>query len=334
VRTLFPNISRRQEASSRLGGPSRFSGPSEFSEDDSGAEDLPVAEPAGTADEPPGLRILLQPKPLILTGLPYRRDDSRREVTRVARTGTASCLRVTYIATDSRHPLPYGTDRSLLAWITTKAFQDRSVRFSAIADYFRAFGLDRGGRSYLLFRERFQRIANLAIRIEQIEDGTRHVRRLFLIPSACEPLELSRGPTERLDRRLLAYGRYGFHLDREFWSYLKATRVPTPVALLRAFHHSPLRWDFAQLVLYRSFASKSAAVVPWHALVEQLGTEDRDHRRLKWQLEGALATIRLHQPSFPARFLPSLRGLLIEPWRPAPSGGAIRRSRSHEDVLS
>jgi hypothetical protein len=259
--------------------------------------------------------VLLQPRPLILTGLPYKRDDSVREVTRLARTGANSFLRVTYIATDRRYPLPYGADRSLLAWITTKAFQDGTVRFSAIADYLRAFRLDRGGRGYRLVWTRFQRIAALAIRIEQTEEGTRHVRRLFLVPESFEPRELRADRATRAGQRLFAYNRYHFRLDREFWSYLGATRVPTPLALLRALHDSPLRWDFAQFVLYRCYASRSPSVLPWRGLIEQLGTVDRDHRRLKWQLGRTIETIRAFYPECPARFLPGPRGLHLAPWQ-------------------
>ena len=277
---------------------------------------LPCPRSFEDPDEPSGLQVLLQPRPLILTGLPYRRYDTLREVTRLARTGADSFLRVTYIATDRRYTLPYGADRSLLAWITTKAFQDGTVRFSAVADYFRAFGLDRGGRGYRLFWQRYQRVAALAIRIEQIDDGARHVRRLFLVPESVEPRELGADPAAAAGKRLFGYNRYHFRLDREFWQYLKATRVPTPLPLLRAFHDSPLRWDFAQWVLYRSYACRSPSVVPWPALLEQLGTADRDHRRLKWQLARTLETIRGLYPECGVRFLPGLRGLSV--WPPTP----------------
>lgn len=257
--------------------------------------------------------ILLQPRPLILAGLPYRRDDSIRELTRTARTGRHSFLRVTFIATDRRFPLPFGADRSLLAWITTKAFASGSVRFSAIADYFRAFGLDRGGRSYRIFRERFQRIANLAIRIEEIHEDERRVRRLFLVPESVEPLDLLEGGAAGVGRRLFAYERYGFRLDESFWRYLRETRVPMPIRVLRELHDQPQAWDFAQLLLYRCHVARAPSVIPWRELVEQLGSQDRNPDRLRWVLRRLLARLTALEPRCRAKFLRGSGGLAIEP---------------------
>ena len=217
------------------------------------------------ASKAPRLEVLLQPRPLILTGLPYKRNDSLREITRTARTGAASVLKVTFLATESRYSLPFGADRGLLAWITTRAFADGRVRFCAIRDYFRAFRLDAGGRSYALFRERYQRIANLALRIEEISADERRVKRLFLVPEASEPPSLSKGTASELERNLLSYHRYGFELDPGFWQYLKDTRIPTPLDLLRRFHDQPQAWDFAQLLLFRCYTARSPSVVPWEA---------------------------------------------------------------------
>jgi hypothetical protein len=43
---------------------------------------------------------------------------------------------------------------------------------------------------------------------------------------------------------------------------------------MRAFKNSPQGWDFASFVLYRSYAARSRSVLPWPALIEQLGCED------------------------------------------------------------
>lgn len=258
----------------------------------------------------------MQPRPLILAGLPYRRDDAVRELTRTARTGRRSLLRVTFLATDRRFPLPFGADRSLLAWITTKAFTGGWVRFSAIADYFRTFGLDRGGRSYAIFRERFQRIANLAIQIEEVHDDDRTLRRLFLVPESVEPLQLLDGPVAGLGRRLFAYERYRFRLDEGFWRYLRETRVPMPLRVLRELHDQPQAWDFAQFLLYRCHVAKTLSVVPWRELVEQLGSQDRNPDRLRWVLRKLLARIAALEPRCRARFLRGSGGLEIEPQKP------------------
>ena len=293
-----PEITREIEKAGTDGSSRRWSQPA------------PRGVPGSKA---PRLEVLLQPRPLIVTGLPYKRNDSLREVKRTARIGVGSSLSVTYLATDSRYPLPFGADRGLLAWITTRAFADGTVRFSAIAEYFRAFRLDPGGRSYRLFRERYQRISNLALRIEEVSAEGRTVRRLFLVPSAFEPPALVEGSAGDLKRQLLSYDRYGLELDSSFWQYLRETRIPTPLDLLRTFHDAPQAWDFAQLVLFRCYTARSVSVIPWEELLEQLGASRSHPRRLKATLAGVLDTVRSFQPQLQARFLPGLAGLEVRP---------------------
>ncbi len=273
-----------------------------------------MAPPPNRTPAPGSLteRILLLPKPLVLTGLPYKCDPTVRQVTRRARLGRERWITVTYLATHPDFSLPFGADRALLAWITTQAFATGQVHFSAIADYFRAFGLDTGGRAYTIFRQRYQRIANLAIRIEQLDPDQRTTQRLFVIPTSQEPLELLTGSTRNLERKLLRYHRYGFTLDNNLWRYLRENPVPAPLAVLRAFHNSPRGWDLAQLVLYRSFVAKRPTVIPWDALLEQLGGKrGRDPYRLKYQLQSDLKKLRGLLAETPAEFLAGGRGLRI-----------------------
>lgn len=245
-----------------------------------------------------------------------------REVTCTARTGRHAYLTITYIATDERFPLPFGADRSLLAWITTKAFDDGWVTFTAITEYFRAFNLDTGGRGYKLFRERFQRIANLAIRLETWEEHERHVQRFFLLPVTHEPTELLSGGEGELDlsRKLLTDRHYGFRLAPPSRSSSAPTASPPPLRLLRAFHNAPQAWDFAQLLVYRSYVAKEPTVIPWADLLVQLGANDRDYRRLRHRLGEAPEEIRRLYPECPARLRGGLRGLEIRPWQPAGRG--------------
>jgi hypothetical protein len=289
-----------------------------FGEPGGAAPPLPrPEEPAwgrGPASASPRLAVLLQPRPLILSGLPYK-PTTRREVTRTARTGAGSWLTVTYLATDDRYGLPFGADRALLAWITTKAFGDGSVRFSAVAEYFDHFGLHRSGADYRRFRERWQRVSNLALRLEETSPDERHVRRLFLVPTSREPLSLDAASTADIGRECLRYNRHGFDLDPTFWQYLRDTRVPTPLALLRRFHDQPQAWDFCQLVLFRCYSARSTSVIPWSELLEQLGARTTHPRRLRVSLTGVLDTVRGLFPDFPARFLAGSNGLEVSEWR-------------------
>ncbi len=264
---------------------------------------------------PESLGILLQPRPLILTGLPYK-PTTQREVTRTARTGAHSRLTVTYLATNARYGLPFGADRALLAWITTRAYNDGFVPFDIIRQYLHAFELDDGGRGYRLFRERYLRVVNLALRVEEISSSARSTRRLFVVPASKEPTSLDSSPD--FDRRCRSHSsaRFGLTLDATFWRYLRDTGVPTPLGLLRRFHHQPQAWDFCQLVLFRCYSARTTSWVPWEELLGQLGATTNHPRRLKAHLNGVLHTVRSLYPDFPARFLPGLTGLEVDAWRP------------------
>lgn len=261
--------------------------------------------------------VLLQARPLILTGLPYKREEGVTEVRREARTGATSRLRVTYVALDPRHALPFGADRSLLAWITTRAFRDGWLRFSAVADYFDTFGLAAGGRGHRIFWQRFLRLANLALRVEYLErDEAGSVEWLPLTTAPVLPGDPQSLAASVLRRPEAPFERYAFRLDRRFWHHLRRHGVPTPVALLRPFHNAPRSWDFAQLVLYRSFVARQPTQLPFPELSRQMGIRDRDSYRLKHRLNRVLDTIRRSYPDCPAQFLPGLEGLQLQPWRP------------------
>jgi hypothetical protein len=259
--------------------------------------------------------VLFQPRALVLAGLPLRRDDRLDQVHRRARVGRTTWLDVTYFRTRPDVPLPFGSDRSLLAWITTKGLVTGEVRFSAIADYLKTFQLDAGGKAYRTFRERWRRVTHLGIRLDEHDLGQPGTRRtLTLLPQ--HPAE---EPDLGGDLRKLAltYDRYRLKLDPDFHRNLLETRVPTPLPVLRHFHDRPLAWDLAQFLLWRCFAAANRSHIAWSDLLAQLGTQDHHHRRLRWKLNQALRELQTFHPDLPARFLPRTGTLEIEPWTPA-----------------
>ncbi len=263
--------------------------------------------------------LLLQAKALILCSLPYRRIAAR-SVTRSARLGRDAWLHVTFASVDEGIPLAFGADRTLLGWIQTHAYRDGFVSFETLTEFFRAFGLSDGGREYARFRERLRRLESLAIRIRyetQSDIGSIQLRPILasFTPRAGRPIEDR--PDQDLQLVILRIpGRYGFQLDPTFHEYLRENKVPLPLPLMRLFKNSPQAWDFASLVLYRSYAARTRSIIPWRALIDQLGTSDRSHRRLKLALGQVLEEIRVIYPNLPARFLYGKNGLQIDPWRP------------------
>jgi hypothetical protein len=255
---------------------------------------------------------LVQLKALILCSLPYF-ATRERAITRRARLGRRSCVSVTFTSVDAGVPLPYGSDRALLGWITTQALQREGfVSFRTLTEFFGAFGLTASGREYQRFRQRLERLKSLSITIVEM-DGEAETRVVM------HPIKRSFSPRSSRDVEQPA-GRaaagYGIDLDPDFWSYLSRNHVPLPLPLMRLFHGNPQAWDFAQFCLYRAWAARSVAVVPWAELLGQMASKDRSQSRLKRRLDKVLRQIVVVYPGFPVRFLGGFRGLRVEPWRP------------------
>ena len=262
---------------------------------------------------------LVQSKALLLCPLPFA-PTSARSVTRIARVGRAARLTVTLTALGDHLPLPFGADRTLLAWIQTLAFSSGFAAFDAVVEYLTTFGLGSGGRDYRVFRERLARLENLAVLVQlesadEIATLRLHPLKGSFLPrnrrSGTQTLAASGAPPSQL----LLRNRYGLALDPDFWAYLRDQPVALPFELLLPFTNRPKAWDFASFVLYRSFAAKQATRIPWCELVSQLASVDRSPRRLRATLGRVLAEIRSRRSRFPARLGPGAEGLWIEPWK-------------------
>jgi len=227
-------------------------------------------------------------------------------------------LSVTYTSIEEGVPLPFGADRGLLAWIQTRAFDDGSVRFDALAEYFQAFGLDQGGREYAVVRQRIRRLGSLAISItleSELESARLQMHPLKKIFLPKDGSDCIRPPAGRVSPHLLLIRRrYGFDLDSDLWALLRRHPVPQSLALLRRFHNRPKAWDFVSFVLYRCFAARRPTVIPWDDLVQHLGSTDRTGHRLRRTLRRILEEVKGTHPGLPARFLPDGGGFEVGPW--------------------
>ncbi len=270
--------------------------------------------------------LLFQAKGLLLCTLPLRRTMATR-LQRRARIGESTEILVTFAAIDPGVPLPFGADRALLAWIQTRAFHDGYILFDTLNDFFSAFRLNSSGANYARFKKRLERIANLTIQV-RISGSEIDITNAPPLERAIFPdTPVDRRQLTILDRhgreRILRPARYGLQLSRSFHRYLCQSPIPLPLSLMRCFHDQPMAWDLASLTLWRCYAASRASFIPWHSLVEHLGSHDRDRSQLKKALAKVLEKIRRACPGFPVHFLPAYRGLAIEPWRPPAESPAL-----------
>jgi hypothetical protein len=270
--------------------------------------------------------LLITAQALILCGLPYKPVEGHK-YQRQARTAQG-IVRLTVTALDSPEtPLPFGKDRVTLAWLTTKAMQTGQpvVEWKSASEFFDLFHLDKGGKGYRLFWESWKRLAKAAFVIETITKG-HDAGRVAPILEQWDLPTLHALRDEEKGLVLLPGMRYGVELGHSLWAHLKAHPVPLPLEVMREFQDEPKAWDFAAYLSWRSYLcqhSDSVARIAWRDLIQQLGSEDTNHKRLRKSLKAILRRLHLVWPELRAGFMPSgvleirppLRGMFPESGR-------------------
>jgi hypothetical protein len=265
--------------------------------------------------------LLITAQALILCGLPYKPVKGHK-YQRVARTAQG-VVRLTISALDApATPLPYGKDRVVLAWLTTKAVQTGQpvVEWESASEFFDLFHLDKGGKGYRLFWESWKRLAKAAFVIETLTKGREAGRVAPILEQWALPTLRSLREEEK-GLVLLSGMRYGVELGHTLWEHLQAHPIPLPLEVMREFQDEPKAWDVAAYLSWRSHLcqhSDSVARIAWRDLMQQLGSQDKDHKQLRRSLKDILARLRLVWPELRAEFLPSgvleirppVRGLL------------------------
>jgi hypothetical protein len=251
--------------------------------------------------------LLITAQALILCGLPYKPVEGR-EYKRQAQTAQG-IVRLTVSALDSETPLPYGKDRVTLAWLTTKAIQTGQpvVEWESASEFFDLFHLDKGGKGYRLFWESWKRLANTAFKIETLTKGREAGRVAPILEQWALPTLRSLREEEK-GLVLLSGMRYGVELGRTLWEHLQAHPIPLPLEVMREYQNEPMAWDVAAYLSWRSHLcqhSDSVARIAWRDLMQQLGSQDTDHKRLRKNLKAILARLHLVWPELRAEFLPS-----------------------------
>lgn len=218
---------------------------------------------------------------IALAGLPKRKSESQH-LSRTLKLGKDLWLRVHYSATTVGGVLPYGEDRFVLAGIQSLALERRSpvVFFDEVSELLKMFNLSTDGRTLQLLRERFERLAGLAIRLcfDQTEEGLNQARagessfviQKYLLPTK-EELHYDRigeFSLPRLDPEQ-DHVRYGVVLSPYFWEHLKEPKnqLILPIDLMKLFINAPTGWDYASFLVHRCSRARTHSIIDHDVLM-------------------------------------------------------------------
>ena len=272
-----------------------------------------MAEVAQARQEATTRELMQVAQVLCFTGLPYRRT-SERAVVRQARTAIGDTIKVTFRAMIDGVDIPFGTDRSLLHWMTHRAVITKSpfIPLSSASEYLRDMGMAPSGQNIKRVREAFQRIASFAL-VVQRESGADNAQLIMpIIRAARMPRSMRMTPKGSQLPLLAPQGdEQGFTLDeavfREFMQY----HVPTLAKMIEVTRESPQTQDCMLFLQWRSFAARSETCIPWDALRKQLWNEDSNPWRIKSRFEEAIKALQIAWPQLNAHA--TTRGLEIGP---------------------
>jgi len=251
--------------------------------------------------------LLVTAQALVLCGLPYKKIKETH-YQRFAKTPQGS-LTMTITAQDPKYPIPYGRDRALLAWVTTKAIQGKSpvVQWKSTNEFMKTFNIDQGGKDYKLVWNSWQRLARASILLNySTSDAGENVRSFPFFESTFVPgPPVMSGKVVDIRSRMLPGFCYYIELSNTLWEHLKKHPVPLSLELMKQFKNEPKAWDFAAFLSWRSFLCRmnvKVARIPWPDLVQQLGSCDKDQKQLRKSLKRVLKKVQIYWPELRAEF--------------------------------
>ena len=242
---------------------------------------------------------------MLLCTLPYS-ATKENHITRTARLGDGSTLTVTFSTGIPDVPLPFGSDRKLLAWVFDRAINSESpmIAWESAWEYQKEMGLKRSGKNNKDLRERFHRISGLNINIER-KDASGIAGKNFSIidtynlpPSITgqkfNPDQRSLGLTAE-DAPELPPAPFGISINQTLFHDIRKHHVAVPRSLwLQSKGNSQVQ-DMVLWLYYRCYAAKTESVIPWSALAGQF-PQDKNPRRARQHAREAIAQLRLLWP--------------------------------------
>ena len=192
------------------------------------------------------MELMLIAQIMVFCGLPYRRSSERR-IVRKARTGKGSTVSVTFQAMMDGVDIPFGSDRTLLHWVTHHALMTRSafVPLSSASQFLKDMGMSTSGQNIQRVKEAFRRIASVAIVVVRDNDSSVNTQQIIMpiARAAALPKRLRKakdqGQISLLPDEDTNDEPAGFHLDDAVFREFSQFHVPTLRKLLEVTRESP-----------------------------------------------------------------------------------------------
>ena len=240
---------------------------------------------------------------MLLCTLPYS-ASSETHITRSARLGDGSTLTVTFSAGIPDVPLPFGSDRKLLAWVFDRAINSASpvIGWESAWEYQKELGLKRSGKNNRDLRARFHRISGLNINIERKDSSGITGKNFSIIDTYHLPPSIT-GKKADPAQRSLTYtveeepmaAPFGICINQTLFHDIRKHRVAVPRGLwLQSKGNSQVQ-DMVLWLYYRCYAAKTESIIPWGALAEQF-PQDKNPRRARQHAREAIVQLRLLWP--------------------------------------
>ena len=237
---------------------------------------------------------------MLLCTLPYS-ATTETHITRTARLGDNSTLTVTFSRGIPDVPLPFGSDRKLLAWVFDRAINSESpmIAWESAWEYQKEMGLKRSGKNNKDLRERFHRISGLNINIERKDAAGITGKNFSIIDTYNLPPSIT-GTKFNPDQQRLGYNPeaelppapFGIGINQTLFHDIRKHHVAVPRSLwLQSKGNSQVQ-DMVLWLYYRCYAAKNESVIPWSALAEQF-PQDKNPRRARQHAREAITQLRL-----------------------------------------
>jgi hypothetical protein len=273
---------------------------------------------------------------MLLCTLPYS-ATTENHVTRTARLGDGSTLTVTFSTGIPDVPLPFGSDRKLLAWVFDRAINSESpmIAWESAWEYQKEMGLKRSGKNNKDLRERFHRISGLNINIERQDASGIAGKNFSIIDTYNLPPSIT-GRKFNPNQRSLGYAAeapelppapFGISINQTLFHDIRKHHVAVPRSLwLQSKGNSQVQ-DMVLWLYYRCYAAKNESLIPWSALAQQF-PQDKNPRRARQHAREAIAQLRLLWPG--VRVEATTTGIWVDKATQSlllddPSKGRIRR---------
>ena len=269
------------------------------------------------------MELMLIAQIMVFCGLPYRRSTERR-IVRKARTGKGSTVTVTFQAMMDGVDIPFGSDRTLLHWVTHHALMTRSafVPLSSASQFLKDMGMSTSGQNIQRVKEAFRRIASVAIVVVRDNEASVNTQQIIMPIARAAALpkrlrkeknqgQISLLPLEASDDDEPA----GFQLDEAVFREFSQFHVPTLRKLLEVTRESPQIQDYMMFLQWRSFSAKEESMIPWAQMRDQMCQDDSNPYRMRSRFQEAIEALKIAWPALNASA--ETKGLRIGP----PRGG-------------